>query len=89
MPQPELTPQEKTLIARLDDPRLSALAYELAYLVPSALLVLVGFAYRAPAAFACAFAVIFTFRLYELYHRNDQLSLLRSVLHKYRQACGE
>jgi hypothetical protein len=88
VPQPDFTPSERALIQRIEDPQSTSLAFELAYLVPSALLVAIGFAYDAKAAYAAAFAVVAAFRIYDMRSQRSVLPQLRSVLHKFREACG-
>lgn len=75
------------MVARILDPSESSLVFEAAYLVPAAVLVVFGFAYGAPAAFAAAFAIIATFRLWQLSSDRRGLRVLRDVIQKYEQAC--
>lgn len=87
MPLPTFTPAEQLLVARILEPSESSLIFEAAYLLPAAMLVIVGFAYDAPAAFACAFAIIATFRYWQVSSDRRALPVLREVIRKYEQAC--
>lgn len=88
MPRPALTPEETALLLRLRQPS-SLPMFELAYLVPSGLLVGFGFLRGEPAAFAAAFAVIATFTLWSLRTQSAGLALLRGILQKYETALDQ
>lgn len=75
------------MVARILEPSESSLIFEAAYLLPAAMLVIVGFAYSAPAAFACAFAIIAAFRFWQVSSDRRALPVLREVIRKYEQAC--
>lgn len=83
MARPRFTPEESALIAQLRMPADGSLAFPLAYLVPSGLLVAFGFVRDEPAAFAAAFAVIATFTIWSLRVQARSASTLRSILDKY------
>jgi hypothetical protein len=87
MPRPSFTTAEQRLVARILEPSESSLIFEAAYLVPAAMLVIVGFAYSVTAAFACAFAIIATFRFWQVSSDRRGLPVLREVIRKYEQAC--
>jgi hypothetical protein len=86
MPSPDFSPEETALLAQLRRADGSWLAFPLAYLLPSGLLVAFGFAYAEPAAHAAAFAVIAGFTVWMLRHQAASGTALRSILHKYEKA---
>ena len=75
------------MVARILEPSESSLVFEAAYLLPATALVIVGFVYSANAAFACAFAIIATFRVWQVSSDRRGLPVLREVIRKYEQAC--
>jgi hypothetical protein len=87
MPRPSFTAAEQLMVGRILEPSESSLVFEVAYLVPAAVLVLIGFAYDAPAAFASAFALILAFRFWQVSSDRRGLPVLREVIRKYEQAC--
>jgi hypothetical protein len=89
MPQPSFTAPERLMIGRILDASESTLVFEAAYLVPSAVLVAIGFAQDAPAAFAAAFAIIAGYRLWQVASDRRAIPVLRGILRKYEQACAE
>lgn len=90
MPHPSFTATERLLLGRILDASSSTFfAFEAAYLVPSALLVAIGYAYDAPAAFAAAFAIIAGYRLWQMSSDHRSLPVLRAILHKYEEACDD
>ena len=88
MSLPTLTPEEIALLVRLRQPY-ALPVFELAYLVPSGLLVGFGFLRGEPAAFAAAFAVIATFTFWSLRTQSAGLTLLRGILQKYETALDQ
>jgi hypothetical protein len=89
MPQPSFTATERIMLGRILDASSSTFAFEAAYLVPSAVLVAIGYAYDAPAAFAAAFAVIAGYRLWQMSSDHRALPVLQGILRKYDQACDD
>ena len=89
MAKPDFTRPEQLLIDRILQPDASNLMFEVSYLVPSAVLVAIGFAYNAAPAFAAAFGVIATFRYWQISSDRRTMPLMREVIRKYEQACGE
>lgn len=89
MPRPSFTSAEQLMVGRILEPSESSLMFELAYLVPAGMLVVLGFVYDAPAAFACAFALIVTFRFVQVSSDRRGLPVLRGIIRKYEQACDD
>lgn len=87
MSRPSFTAAEQLLVARILEPSESSLIFEATYLLPAAALVIIGFAYGATAAFACAFAIIATFRAWQVSSDRRGIRVLREVIRKYEQAC--
>lgn len=86
MPKPDFTREELALLAQLEQPERAHLAFALAYLLPSGLLIAFGFVTREMALFAAAFAVIATFTIWQLRYQTAGSATLRRILHKYRDA---
>lgn len=89
MPRPSFSAAEQLVIARILEPSESSLIFEAAYLLPAAALVFVGFAYDAAGAFACAFAIIVAFRLWQVSSDRRGIRVLRDIVRKYEQACDD
>jgi hypothetical protein len=87
MTRPDFTRTEQTLVNRILGADASSVMFEAAYLIPSALLVAIGFIYHALPAFAAAFAVIVTFRVWQFLSDRRTLPVLREVIRKYERAC--
>ena len=87
MPRPSFTAAEQLMVARILESTHSSLVFEAVYLVPAAAFVIFGFAYGATAAFACAFAIIVAFRIWQVSSDRRGLPVLREVIRKYEQAC--
>lgn len=87
MARPDFTRAEEILVSRILEADASSVMFEVAYLVPAAVLVAIGFIYDARPAFAAAFAVIVAFRVWQLSSDRRSLPVLRDVVRKYERAC--
>jgi hypothetical protein len=88
MTRPDFTRAEQRMVSRILEPDASPVMFEVAYLVPAAVLVVFGFVYDASPAFAAAFAIILVFRCWQLSGDRQARPVFREVIRKYERACG-
>ena len=88
MARPSFTPAEQYLISHVLEGTSGQLGFELSYLLPAAALVLFGFIYSAPPAFAAAFAIVVAFRWWQLASDRRSAPAFREIIRKYEQACN-
>ncbi len=79
----ELTAAERHMLSRiLNEESSGTLMFELAYLVPVLVLVLLGLWHSSNAAFVSAFAIVVTFRVWLMRHDRASAPVLRSAVRK-------
>jgi hypothetical protein len=84
-----LTPQERHLLSRILNEGNSSLTFELSYLVPSGIVVGLGVYHASNAAFVSAFAIIATFRAWQVRSDLRNAPVFRTMLRKLCTRAGD